>query len=153
MFPQALFHQLVSFGPCTLPSEHVYCVVPQEVDLWPKGPVPRVATALLVPTHHLPCHSFLAPLPTFFCSDIPLGFVGHQCMGAEVLQFTVVVVDKSNVGRLEVSATKNRDLWCHAAAWGRANTCLRLKPAFPTQFQPSSLLKKMLCSAHLLNAF
>lgn len=75
-----------------------------------KSPVPRIAPVLWMPSHHLPCQLFLAPSPaTFFCSNIPLGFVGHQCLGAQVLEFTVVAADKGNVGRLDVPAIKSRD--------------------------------------------
>lgn len=117
-----------------------------------KSPAPRATTALWMPrdTTSFATHS-QSSQATFFCSDIPLGFMGHQCLGAQVLQFTIAVVNKDDVGRLEVPATKNRAPWHHAAAWDKASTCLSLKPALPTQFQPFSLLKKMLCSACLLN--
>jgi hypothetical protein len=117
-----------------------------------KSPAPKVTTALWIPrvTTSFATHSQSSP-DTFFCSDIPLSFVGHQCLGAHILQFTVATVNKDDVGRLEVPATKNRAPWYHAAAWDRASTCLSLKPALPTQFQHFPLLKKMLCSACLLN--
>lgn len=44
--------------------------------------------------------------------------MGHQGLGAQVLQFTVAVVNKDDVGRLEVPATKNRGLWYHAELLG-----------------------------------
>lgn len=63
----------------------------------------------MAPPPLLPSHR--SPRPggtpaTFLCSDVPLGFVGHQCVAAQVLQFAVVDVDQGDVGGLEVSETK-----------------------------------------------
>lgn len=45
-------------------------------------------------------------LATFLRTDVPLGFIGHQCVAAQVLQFAVVAADKDDVGGLEVPETK-----------------------------------------------
>lgn len=53
-----------------------------------------------------PPRSLLGTQATFLCPDVPFGFVGHQCVAAQVLQFAVVGAHQGDVGGLEVPETK-----------------------------------------------
>ena len=71
---------------------------------------------------------------TFLRPDVPLGLVGHERAGAQVLQFAVGVVDKGDVGGLEVPATERRAL---PPAARRGYVCKPSTPATPRAPTPS----------------
>lgn len=114
---------------------------------------PPQGTAPTAPSHRCPRPGWPA---TFLCPDVPLGLVGHERVGAQVLQFAVGVADEGDVGGLEVPATERHAL---PPAARRGHICKPSTPSTPRAPNPFSprlskrLLGPLLVSVSTLSHF
>lgn len=106
---------------------------------WPSGLWEQPASGEWPLPHS---HGLGGPPATFLRTDIPLGFVGHQRVGAQVLQFAVVAADQGDVGGLEVPETQR-----HAFAPGPPGPAcaLNLTPAPPSSAEAAHTPLSSIC--------